>query len=40
MGSLNDVFITRLNGDKVDDEDAANRQLDRLRAELRRELSE
>ena len=40
MGSLNDVFITRLNGDKVDDEGAANRQLDQLRAKLGREWSE
>jgi hypothetical protein len=39
MGSLNDVFITRLNGDKVDDEDAANRRLDQLRTRLWRELS-
>jgi len=38
MGSLNDVFITRRNGNRVDDEAKANRQLDRLRDRLRREL--
>lgn len=40
MASLNDVVITRRNGHRVDDEDAANRQLDQLRDRLWRELSE
>ena len=34
MGSLTDLIISRANGDKVDDEDAANAQFDRLRHEL------
>jgi hypothetical protein len=34
MGSLTDLMISRANGDEVDDEAAANAQLDRLRHEL------
>lgn len=34
MGSLTDLIISRVNGDKVDDEAAANAKLDRLRHEL------
>jgi hypothetical protein len=40
MGSLTDVYISRRNGHTVDDEGAANRKLDRLRAKLRERLSD
>jgi hypothetical protein len=39
MGSLTDVYVSKRNGHNVADEDAANRELDRLRAKLREELS-
>jgi hypothetical protein len=34
MGSLNDVWISRRNGHKVDDERSANERLDQLRTRL------
>ncbi len=34
MGSLNDVWMSRRNGHKVDDERSANERLDRLRTQL------
>jgi hypothetical protein len=33
------VYVSKRNGHNVADEDAANRELDRLRAKLREELS-
>ena len=38
MGSLTDVYITKANGNAVDDEDAANETLDMMRSQLWREL--
>jgi hypothetical protein len=38
MGSLNDLWISRANGDLVEDEKAANRELNDLRSELWREI--
>ena len=40
MGSLNDVWISKKNGDEVEDEESANRKLDGLRKKLHGFLTE
>ena len=40
MGSINDIWISRRNGHKVDDEEKANSRLDELRWQLKDALKE